>query len=61
MYAVLSILINYDTTKNIPCFGFGAKPKLPHFNSNVTSHCFPINGNPNNPEVYGIDGIMATY
>ena len=52
LYAVISILIHYDQDKTIPLFGFGAKPKMPHFNSNQTLHCFPINGNINNPEVY---------
>lgn len=25
------ILLNYDSDKSIPCFGFGAKPKYPDF------------------------------
>jgi len=25
------------------------------------SHCFPLNGNPNNPEIIGIEGIIAEY
>lgn len=25
------ILLNYDSDKTIPCFGFGAKPKYPDF------------------------------
>jgi len=30
----------------------GAKPKLPHFTSNQTLHCFPLNGIPENPECF---------
>lgn len=50
------ILMAYDSTKRIPTFGFGAK--LP--NGGV-SHCFYLNGNPNNPEVDGIDGVLQAY
>jgi len=28
---------------------------------NGTSHCFPLNGNPQNPEISGIQNILATY
>lgn len=34
---------------------------MPHFNSNQTMHCFPLNGQPQNPEVYGMQGIMECY
>lgn len=44
--SVGEILLNYDEDKMVPFYGFGAKPKLPHFNFNQTLHCFPINGNP---------------
>ncbi|KAL4499199.1 hypothetical protein ABPG72_006785 [Tetrahymena utriculariae] len=55
------ILLNYDEDKMVPLYGFGAKPKLPHFNYTQTLHCFPINGNPMNPQVYGLKGMMDTY
>lgn len=42
-------------------FGFGAKPRLPHFNVNQTLHCFPLNGYPQSPEVVGLSGMMDTY
>lgn len=45
----------------VPVFGFGGKPKLPNFSFNQALHCFPLNGNPNNPEVYGLEGIMQSY
>jgi hypothetical protein len=28
---------------------------------NSVSHCFPLNGNPGNPDIAGIAGIIATY
>lgn len=50
------ILCTYDSTKKIPVFGFGAK--LPN---GKVSHCFYLNGSPNNPEVDGVDGILKAY
>jgi len=61
MIAISEILINYDFDKNVPVYGFGAKPRLPNLTSNQTLHCFPINGNPSNPECHHINGIMQTY
>ena len=49
----------YDTDKMFPCFGFGGIPR--HMGLNQVSHCFAINGNPNQPEIFGIDGMCATY
>lgn len=39
----------------------GGKPKLPTLSSNQVLHCFPINGLPQTPEVYGLPGIMNAY
>eukprot|EP01091_Cochliopodium_minus_P012551 TRINITY_DN3823_c1_g1_i1.p1 TRINITY_DN3823_c1_g1~~TRINITY_DN3823_c1_g1_i1.p1 ORF type:complete len:724 (-),score=170.10 TRINITY_DN3823_c1_g1_i1:161-2263(-) len=52
-----TILCEYDTDQMFPCYGFGAK--LPP--NNQVSHCFPLNGNPNNPEVHGLQGILDSY
>ena len=43
--SISQILMNYDSNKRIPAFGFGAKPK---FGGQVlpTSHCFALSGNP---------------
>lgn len=30
-------------------------------NEHQTSHCFPLNGHFDEPEIQGIDGILATY
>ncbi|KAG0221437.1 Copine-8 [Mortierella sp. GBA43] len=53
--AVGNILQNYDTDKKFPVYGFGGK-----VNGQV-SHCFALNGNPQFPEVEGVDGILAAY
>jgi len=42
--AVSRILLNYDSDKKIPAFGFGAKPRFPTMASPVVSHCFPLSG-----------------
>ena len=34
---------------------------MPHFSSPNVLHCFPLNGNPNDPEVFAIEGIMGVY
>ena len=48
------ILLNYDHDKMVPLFGFGAKPKYPNLNSNYVSHCYPLTGDPNKVDVYGL-------
>lgn len=53
--SVGDILCAYDSTKQLPTFGFGAKV------GGRVSHCFYLNGHPNNPEVNGIDGVLAAY
>ena len=50
------ILSYYDSDKLFPSYGFGAK--LP---GNIISHCFALNGNPNNPNSQGVDGILRDY
>lgn len=47
--SIWDIIENYDNDKQIPTFGFGAKPRFPNINSKETVHCFPINDNPQNP------------
>ena len=51
------IVAYYDYDQKFPAFGFGGKF---YGNPNV-DHCFPLNGNPNDPEINGIDGILQTY
>lgn len=32
-----------------------------HMGMNQVSHCFALNGNPQNPNIPGIQGILQTY
>lgn len=55
--SVGDILQYYDTDKQFPLFGFGAK--LQH--AQAASHCFALNGNIFDPECDGIDGVLDAY
>jgi hypothetical protein len=47
----------YDYDQKFPAFGFGGK-----FIGNPNAgHCYPLNDNPNDPEILGIDGILKAY
>lgn len=59
--AVCEILLAYDYDQSVAMFGFGGKPRFPQMTSNVVSHCFPCTGNPQNPNVMGLPGIMEGY
>ena len=52
-----NVLEHYDTDKLFPAWGFGAA--LPP--ANIVSHCFALNGNPADPEVAGVQGILQAY
>jgi hypothetical protein len=41
-----------------PVFGFGGIPKPL---GGVINHCFAINFNPQEPQIYGIQNIIQTY
>jgi len=53
--SVGSILSVYDYDRKFPVYGFGGH--LP----TGTSHCFPLNANISNPEVFDIGGILQVY
>ncbi len=57
IHAVGNILQAYDTDKNIPVFGYGAK--LPFMRD--AQHCFALNGNIFAPEVYTIANVERLY
>jgi hypothetical protein len=61
--SVMHTLLNYDSDKMIPTYGFGGVPQYqpPLLNMNKTSHFFPLSGDWNNAEVYGVDGIFQIY
>ena len=49
----------YDNDRSFPVFGFGGIPR--HLGINGVSHCFAMDGNAQNPEIVGIQGIVDTY
>jgi hypothetical protein len=61
MQAVGQILLDYDDDKQVPMYGFGAKPKFPNMQSRIASHCFPLTGNHNNPNAQYLEGMMQVY
>jgi hypothetical protein len=52
-----NIIANYDYNKMFATYGFGGK----FYGQQEVDHCFPLNGNENNPEIFGIDGILKQY
>ena len=57
--AVGSILEMYDSDKQIPVYGYGAR--CPALNIHTTSHCFPLTGDPSQPFVEGVQGMFNVY
>ena len=51
------IVAYYDYDQKFPAFGFGGK----FFGNPNVDHCYPLNGNPDDPEIQGIDGILQAY
>lgn len=47
--------MEYDNDKLIPTYGFGAVV------GDLVQHAFPLNMNPQAPELYGISGVMDEY
>ena len=48
----------YDHDQLYPCYGFGAvKPGA----GAGKNHCFPLNDNPSDPHVRGVEGILGAY
>lgn len=51
--------MDYDADKLVPVYGFGAKVRMPNFSTGTSvHHCFPINGNSDNPNLYQVEGVM---
>uniref|UniRef100_A0A4W4E0N7 Copine family member 9 n=1 Tax=Electrophorus electricus TaxID=8005 RepID=A0A4W4E0N7_ELEEL len=55
--AVGEIIQDYDSDKLFPAYGFGAK--LPP--DGKISHAFPLNGNSEDPNCVGIEGVLEAY
>lgn len=58
---VSTIVMQFDSDKKVPVYGFGAWAKMPKYKSNEVDHCFPLNGDPKNPEVDEVSGIIQSY
>jgi hypothetical protein len=56
MQGVGEVLAHYCTRKQFPMYGFGGI--MPN---GAVSHCFPLNGDANNPEAEGVQGLMEVY
>eukprot|EP00049_Salpingoeca_infusionum_P010983 m.189770 g.189770 ORF g.189770 m.189770 type:complete len:526 (+) comp14800_c0_seq6:133-1710(+) len=51
-----NVIADYDSDKQFPAFGFGAR-----FSNGEVSHSFALNGNESNPYCTGIEGIVQAY
>ena len=51
VWQVGQVVEPYDHDRCFPFFGFGGIPR--HMGINNVSHCFAMNGNPQNPEIPG--------
>lgn len=55
LQSVSEILLNYDSDKEVPLFGFGGRI------DKEVDHCFALNSNISNPSVKELKGIMKAY
>ncbi|XP_063721552.1 copine-5-like [Symsagittifera roscoffensis] len=55
--AVGNVIQEYDSDKLFPVYGFGGR----FFGTQVVSHNYPLNNNPDNPNVVGVQGILDSY
>lgn len=53
------ILEQYDSDGNFPVYGFGGVTG--HMPKHELSHCFPLTGNMQQPEVKGVAGVLEIY
>lgn len=51
------IVAYYDYDQQFPVYGYGAIVK----GNSKLSHCFPVNGNYENPNIYTIDSVLSSY
>lgn len=58
--SIAQILMNYDSDKRIPSFGFGACTRFGGIKSPV-SHCFALSGNATEVEACGVEHLMQMY
>ena len=51
------IVANYDYNQMFATYGFGGK----FYGRQNVDFCFPLNGDENNPEIFGIDSVLEKY
>ena len=56
IFNVGQVVEPYDSDKLFPVFGFGGIPR--HLGINGVNHCFAMNGNPQYPQIQGIQQIV---
>lgn len=56
-----SILLNYDSDKIVPVYGFGGKTRFPHLFDHQVSHFFPCSGDFANTSGSGVQGCFELY
>ena len=59
--SVGQILLNYDSDKKIPAFGFGAALKFPMMQTKTAVHCFPLSGDHSCIDSFGLEHLMQLY
>jgi hypothetical protein len=52
LYMVGGIVEPYDLSRSFPVYGFGGIPR--HMGINAVNHCFPLNGDPQAPSIFGV-------
>lgn len=57
MYHVGKVLDTYAYKHKFMAYGFGGKPR----GEDEVSHCFPLNGNMEDPSITGLEKMMKTY
>lgn len=63
IFSAADILLEFDSDKMVPVYGFGANLNFPTLKSTGASHCFPCSGltQPGAEEVFNITGIFDIY
>lgn len=59
--SVGSVLLNYDTDKIVPVYGFGAKTQFPQLYNPQVCHFFPCSGDFQNTSGQGVEGCFQLY
>jgi hypothetical protein len=55
--SLTEVMKQYDHDQLFPVYGFGARGGQ----QRRVSHCFPLTGDPSNPYVHGVEGVLQAY